>query len=77
MKKIAIHWQILIALVLAVVCGVTFKEGSLLGIPLLSIYDFLGTLFMNGLKMLIVPLVFASMGSRPWATTCSPAFSPS
>lgn len=61
MKKIAIHWQILIALVLAVVCGVTFKEGSLLGIPLLSIYDFLGTLFMNGLKMLIVPLVFASI----------------
>lgn len=61
MKKLAIHWQILIALVLAVVCGVVFKEGSVFGIGLVSIYDFIGTLFMNGLKMLIVPLVFASI----------------
>lgn len=61
-KKIALHWQILIALLLAVLTGVFVDESStVFGIPVLSILIFTGTLFLNALKMLIVPLVMASI----------------
>jgi len=57
-----LHWQILIALVLAVIAGrLSGMDGSLFGIRLLDIYSFLGTIFMNALKMLIVPLVLSSI----------------
>ena len=61
-KKLALHWQILIALLLAVVTGFLFDQTfSFLGISLLSVLTFFGTLFLNALKMLIVPLVMASI----------------
>lgn len=61
-KKLALHWQILIALLLAVVTGFLFDQTfSLLGLSLLSVLTFFGTLFLNALKMLIVPLVMASI----------------
>lgn len=61
-KKIALHWQILVALGLAVISGIVADQTtSLLGIPFLSILTFFGTLFLNALKMLIVPLVMASI----------------
>ena len=57
-----LHWQILIALVLAVIAGqLSGVEGALFGIRFLDICTFLGTIFMNALKMLIVPLVFSSI----------------
>ncbi|MFP4154463.1 MAG: dicarboxylate/amino acid:cation symporter, partial [Halothiobacillaceae bacterium] len=56
----ALHWQILIALFLAALAG-TFVGESFLGLPLLGIYDFFGGLFLDALKMLIVPLVVASI----------------
>ena len=57
-----LHWQILIALVLAVVAGLaTGVEGSLLGLRFYDVYTFIGTLFLNGLKMIIVPLVVSSI----------------
>jgi Na+/H+-dicarboxylate symporter len=57
-----LHWQILIALVLAVIAGrLSGLDGAIFGIRLLDVYTFLGTLFMNALKMLIVPLVFSSI----------------
>lgn len=56
----ALHWQILIALVLAALAG-TFLGESFLGLPLLRLYDFFGGLFLDALKMLIVPLVVASI----------------
>jgi proton glutamate symport protein len=57
-----LHWQILIALVLAVIAGqLSGVEGTLFGIRFFDIYTFLGTIFMNALKMLIVPLVFSSI----------------
>ena len=57
-----LHWQILIALVLAVIAGqLTGMDASLFGIRYYAIYAFLGTLFMNALKMLIVPLVMSSI----------------
>lgn len=54
MKKIAIHWQILIALVLAVLLGAWFPE--------YSVYvSWMGKLFLSALKMIIVPLIFTSI----------------
>lgn len=62
MRKIKLHWQILIAIGLAVICGLlTGKTTSLAGITFYSIYDFFGTLFLNGLKMVIVPLIASSI----------------
>lgn len=62
MKKLALHWQILIALLAALVAGtLSGKEASLFGITFYSLYDFIGTLFLNALKMIIVPLVLSSI----------------
>jgi len=61
-NKIALHWQILIALLFAALTGVFLDQASsVFGIPFLSILVFIGTLFLNALKMLIVPLVMASI----------------
>lgn len=60
--RLKLHWQILIALILAVVAGrLSGVDGSLLGVTLYSVYVFIGTLFMNALKMIIVPLIMASI----------------
>lgn len=62
MPRLALHWQILVALVLALLAGsLTSPESELLGVRILDVYAFLGTLFMNALKMLIVPLIMASI----------------
>ena len=62
MRKLQLHWQILIAIILAVICGyLTGKDASLFGITFYSLFDFFGTLFLNGLKMVIVPLIAASI----------------
>lgn len=52
-----LHWQILIALVAA------FAAGSLLGeVPgFLRLMDMVGTMFLNALRMLIVPLIVSAM----------------
>ncbi len=61
-NKIALHWQILIALCFAVLTGLVLDQSSsIFGISFLSIFIFIGTLFLNALKMLIVPLVMASI----------------
>lgn len=60
--RLPLHWQIFAALLLAVIVGlVASPETGLLGITLLSVLSFFGTLFLNALKMLIVPLVVASI----------------
>lgn len=60
--KIKLHWQILIALALAVIAGkLTGVDASLFGITFFSVYEFVGTLFLNALKMLIVPLIVSSI----------------
>lgn len=60
--RIKLHWQILIALLLAVIAGrLSGTDGTLLGIPLYPVYVFIGALFMNALKMLIVPLIMSSI----------------
>lgn len=62
MLKLKLHWQILIALGLAVIAGsVTGTDMSLFGVTFYSIYEFIGTLFLNALKMIIVPLIASSI----------------
>lgn len=62
MTKLKLHWQILIALLLAVLAGsLSGTDGALLGVKFYAIFDFIGTLFLNALKMLIVPLVVSSI----------------
>ncbi len=68
MKKFALHWQVLIALALALVVGVLVRHFEaqgirigIFGITAIGAFDFLGTLFLNALKMLIVPLVASSI----------------
>ncbi|MGB5582950.1 MAG: dicarboxylate/amino acid:cation symporter [Gammaproteobacteria bacterium] len=60
--RLALHWQILVALVLAVLAGVaTDPTTTLFGISLNAVFTFIGTLFLNALKMLIVPLIMSSI----------------
>ena len=62
MRTLALHWQIIIALVLATVTGLIFSpDSAIFGIRFYAVFDFIGTLFLNALKMIIVPLVVASL----------------
>ncbi len=62
MIKMQLHWQILLAIILAILAGiVTDTTSALFGITFYSMFDFVGTLFLNGLKMIIVPLVLSSI----------------
>jgi len=57
-----LHWQILIALALAVLLGwLSGPGGSVFGIVLYDAYSFIGSLFLNALKMLIVPLIVSAL----------------
>ena len=57
-----LHWQILIALILAVVVG-SFTSALQIstGLDLYPFYEFFGALFLNALKMIIVPLIVSSI----------------
>ena len=60
--KLKLHWQILIAIAAGMLAGwLTGETGEFLGITAYSVYDFFGTLFINALKMLIVPLISSSI----------------
>lgn len=71
MKKIAAHWQILLALVLATGTAVVFRNLSQsVADPspaadfirgTLAVSEFIGKLFLQALKMVIVPLVVSSI----------------
>ncbi len=62
MPKIKLHWQILGAIFLAAIAGyATGLEASIFGVTFYAMFDFVGTLFLNGLKMIIVPLIMASI----------------
>ena len=59
---IPLHWQIAIALVLAAFVGWLGDEHTtLLGASLVEILDFFGSLFLNALKMIVVPLILSSI----------------
>ncbi len=62
MTKLKLHWQILIALLLAAIAGtLAGTDSALFGVTFYAVFDFIGTLFLNALKMLIVPLVMSSI----------------
>jgi Na+/H+-dicarboxylate symporter len=69
MPKLELHWQILIAIILAaIVGGIVFNayeatgvDPTLFGIRYLAIFDYIGTIFLNALKMIIVPLIMSSI----------------
>lgn len=62
MPRVPLHWQILIAIVVGGLTGhFTGLDTAIFGVTLVSIFDFLGTLFVNALKMLVVPLIAASV----------------
>lgn len=61
MKKIALHTQIIIGLILGLAVGLLFIQ---LGLPAEFVLDYIkpiGTIFINCLKMIAVPLVLASL----------------
>ncbi|VAX10791.1 Proton/glutamate symporter @ Sodium/glutamate symporter [hydrothermal vent metagenome] len=62
MFGLKLHWQILIALFLAVIAGsLAGMQSGFFGITFYSVFNFVGTLFMNALKMIIVPLIMSSI----------------
>ncbi len=69
MRKLALHWQILIAIILAFAVGLWMfgvKESSgaqpgIFGVEFLAMLNFIGKIFLNALKMIIVPLITSSI----------------
>ena len=60
--QLKLHWQILIALLLAVLVGwLVSPDTTIMGVSLVSVFDFVGKLFLNALKMIIVPLIVSSI----------------
>ena len=57
-----LHWQIAIALALSVlVAWPSGPETTLFGVALVDVLDFFGGLFLNALKMVVVPLIVSSI----------------
>ncbi len=54
MKKLQLHWQILIALVVAILWGFFLTD-------YVYLIGWMGTLFLRALKMIIIPLIFSSI----------------
>ena len=69
MRKLALHWQILIAIILAGIVGTiifeyrdsTGNEPGVFGIDFVTMFDYIGTMFLNALRMIIVPLITSSI----------------
>jgi proton glutamate symport protein len=60
--KLKLHWQILIAIILGWAAGkLSGVSAELFGITFYSAYDFFAAMFLNALKMIVVPLVVSSM----------------
>ena len=69
MRKLALHWQILIAIILAFIAGLwmfgvkesTGSQPTVLGVEIIAALNFVGKIFLNALKMIIVPLITSSI----------------
>lgn len=72
--RLPLHWQIAIALACAFIAGVfsshvgmndvgeeVLVQHTILGIEWIEIYGFIGEMFLNALKMLIVPLIASAV----------------
>ncbi len=56
MRKIRLHWQILIALILSILFGIFFTDQ-------VEYVSWMGDVFLRALRMIIVPLIFSSIVS--------------
>jgi len=54
MKKLQLHWQILIAFAIAIIWGLYLTD-------YVQYVSWMGTLFLRALKMIIIPLIFSSI----------------
>jgi len=54
MKKLQLHWQILIAFAIAIIWGLFLTD-------YVQYVGWMGTLFLRALKMIIIPLIFSSI----------------
>lgn len=54
MPKLKLHWQILIALILAILIGLFFTDYAYL-------FTWMGDLFLRALRMIIIPLILTSI----------------
>jgi len=69
MRKLELHWQILIAIVIAAIIGgyvhnaqaATGIDPTFFGIRYITVFEYVGTMFLNALKMIIVPLITSSI----------------
>lgn len=62
--KIKLYWQILISIGVAIAVGLASMYGvdkTLTGVSLLPAFSFIGDLFLNALKMVVVPLIASSI----------------
>ncbi len=71
--KLKLHWQILIGLILGIFIGLTSRlfNFHLFVIEYISI---LGTIFLRGLRMVIVPLIFSSIISGVTSISSAESF---
>ncbi len=69
MTRLALHWQILIAIGFAVIAGFAVNQAGggdayapdVFGVSFLTVFEYIGTIFLNALKMIIVPLITSSI----------------
>ncbi|MFN7138456.1 MAG: dicarboxylate/amino acid:cation symporter [Limisphaerales bacterium] len=62
MFRLALHWQIFIALAAAFIVGrLTGETATIFGVPFVEIFGFVGQLFLRALRMLIVPLIASAI----------------
>ena len=67
-RKLALHWQILIAIFFAAIVGAIVRHyttdgvtPAIMGVSFVSVFKFIGAIFLNALKMIIVPLITSSI----------------
>ena len=61
MKKLALHWQIIIGMVLGVLFGLLFLNFEWGKTFIINWIKPFGTIFINSLKLIAVPLILASL----------------
>ena len=61
MKKLALHWQIIIGMILGVLIGLIFLNFEWGKTFVINWIKPFGTIFINSLKLIAVPLILASL----------------
>src|SRR5690554_1913428 len=59
--KLALHWQIILGMVIGVIAGIIFSNFSWGSEFVINYIKPFGTIFINLLKLLAVPLIIASL----------------